>query len=89
MNKESVIYSGISIVATLVLTAVVGSFMGVFARGTEALTEDQIKKVLTETLVLDSGDTYGMALTDINGHLLVIDQRLNTMERALGALTTP
>ena len=87
--NNTVITSAVSIVGTLVLGAIVGSFIGVFERGSDALTEDQIKKVLKETLVtVIDGETktYGEALSGISTKLTIAETRLTAMEKALGAL---
>jgi hypothetical protein len=87
VDNKAIIASGVTLVATLLLTALVGSFVGVFERGSDALSEDQIKKVLKDALVTDSGDTYGAALVNINNKLIVVETKLTAMERALEALS--
>lgn len=88
MIDQKTIVSGI---VGAVIAAVVGlgvaSMAGVFQRGTDALTEDKIKEVLKEVMVLDNGQTYGQALSNINTTLAVTDQRLGAMEAALTILT--
>lgn len=59
----------ISIVATFLVTAVLATLLSTYQRGSQALTEDQIKDVLAETQVtVINGETktYGEALSIIN-----------------------
>jgi len=69
VDKKTLITTIASVTVTLLVTAIVGSLLGVFQRGSDALTEDQIKAVLKETQVtVIDGETktYGEALSLIN-----------------------
>ncbi len=59
----------ISNVLTAVVTAavlgVLGWAGGVFSAGSVAIDKEQIRTVLKEELTLDSGKTYGQALSEI------------------------
>lgn len=86
MDKKTIIASVITFAATAILGIIFGAVAGVFERGSEALTEDQIKKVLKEVLVTDRGDSYGKVLSDVSDRLLVVETKLTSMEKALTAL---
>jgi len=87
IDQKTVITSAVTFAVTAAFGLFIGSIAGVFERGSEALTEDKIKEVLMEIMVLDNGQTYGQALSSINTTLAVTEQRLGAMEAALIALT--
>ncbi len=89
MDNKTLIAVGASAIVTLLVTTIIGSLFGVFARGSEALTEDQIRAVLEEVMVTDNGDTYGQVLVSVNNRLLVVETKLTSMQRALEALSAP
>ena len=92
MTDQKTIISGITGAAIAAIVGLtVATFAGVFQRGSDALTEDQIKAVLKETLVTTiNGETktYGEALSLINGQVIVVQTRMDGMELALQALST-
>jgi hypothetical protein len=53
-------------VVTAAILGVLGWALGVFNAGSDALTEAEIKRVITETLVLDDGLTYAATLDSID-----------------------
>lgn len=87
MDRKTVIAIALSAIITLLATTVVGSLIGVFERGSDALTEDQIKAVLEEVLVTDEEKTYAQTLAEINVRLASIEANQNGMQRALDILT--
>lgn len=87
MDRKTIITVASSAAITLLATTVVGSFIGVFERGSDALTEDQIKAVLEEVLVTDEQKTYAQTLAEINLRLASIEANQTGMQRALDILT--
>ena len=87
MDRKTIITVASSAAITLLATTVVGSFIGVFERGSDALTEDQIKSVLEVYLVTDEGKTYAQTLAETNLRLTAIETNLTGMQRALDILT--
>ena len=82
MDKKTLITTAGTAVVTLLVTAIVGSFLGVFDRGQQALTEDQIKAVLEETqvTVIDGQTkTYGEALSLMNERQVRMDATLQAL----------
>jgi hypothetical protein len=87
-------------VLTAVVTAVVlgiGAFvMGVFEKGTDAISEDQIRAVIEEVMVTDAGKTYKARLAEVDIELAVVETRLgkatddiDDLEDMLGELVSP
>jgi hypothetical protein len=87
-------------VAVAVITAIVfgigAFFMGVFEKGTSAISEEQILVVLNKTLVTDSGKTYKARLAEINGELVetktrveLLKEEVKDLEDLLRDLTAP
>lgn len=89
MDKKTLIAVAAGAVVTLLVTTIIGSLLGVFARGSEALTEDQIKAVIKETLVTADNRSYGEVLVDLNNRSIVMETKMESMERALVALSAP
>jgi len=94
MDKKTLIATASATVVTLVVTMLVGYVAGVFERGSDALTEDQIEKVLERVLVTDAGKTYAATLSEVNGTLISIDTKVgiiqgdvDKLERALRELS--
>jgi len=86
-DKKTIIAVAGSAVVTLLATSVVAYFIGVFERGSEALTDDQIKKVIKEVMITDEEKTYAQTLVEINNRLTVIETNTVAMQRALDILT--
>ena len=82
MDKKTITAVAASAAVTLLATTVVGSFIGVFERGSDALTEDMIKNVLEEVLVTDEGMTYAQTLASINTRLTTIEANQTNMQKA-------
>lgn len=92
MDKKTIIAVAGSAIVTLLVTTIIGSLLGVFARGSDALTEDKIKAVLEETMVTTiNGETktYGEALSLINSKQITLEANQLSMQRALEALSAP
>lgn len=94
MDKKTLIATASATVVTLVVTMLVGYVAGVFERGSDALTEDQIEAVIKKVLVTDSGKTYAATLSEVNGTLISIDTKVgiiqgdvDKLERALRELS--
>jgi len=79
MDKKTLIATAAGALVTLAVGAAFGWFTGVFERGTDALTEDQIRKVLVEeNVAIINGETmtYGEALSKISTEQAVMKQAL-------------
>jgi hypothetical protein len=80
----------ISNVVTAVVTAVVlgilGFFAGVFEKGAEAISEDQIEAVLKRVMITDAGKTYAETLVEVNGTLIAIDTKVSIIQKDVGSL---
>ena len=63
-------------VATAAVLAALGWAGGVFEKGASAISEDQIKEVIKETLITDAGRTYAATLVDINTRLATISTQI-------------
>lgn len=81
MDKKTITAIAGSAAITLLATTIVASFIGVFERGSDALTEDTIKAVLKEALMTDEGKTYAQTLVAINTRLTAIETNLDNMEK--------
>jgi len=79
MDKKTLIAVAASAVVTLLATTTVGWVLGVFQRGSTALTEDQIKAVMEDVMVLDDGDSYGKALSEIRTEQAVMKSTLEAL----------
>jgi len=90
VDKKTITAIAMSAAVTFLVSAFIGYFMGVFERGSDALTEDQIKSVLAVVLVTDEGKTYAQTLVSINTRLTTIEANqinmMKTDERTLAAL---
>lgn len=86
MDKKTITAMAVSAAVTLLVSAFIGYFIGVFERGSDALSEDQIKAVLAVALVTDEGKTYAQVLAETNNRLIAIETRLTGMETALNIL---
>ena len=82
-----------TVVITAAVMGVLGSMLGVFEAGTEALDKAQIRAVIEEVMVRENGDTYGSSLVSIDGTLIAINTNITAiqkdidkLERTLGAL---
>jgi hypothetical protein len=89
--KDKIIFGIVGALATSIVGLAVAWGAGVFKAGTNALTEDQIKSVLQETLVTTiNGETktYGEALSLLSTNQTIMKTKLGSMEKALAALST-
>jgi len=82
MDKKTITAVAISAAVTLLVSVFLGYFIGVFERGSDALSEDQIKKVLAVVLVTDEGKTYAQTLSSINTRLTAIETNQGHMQKA-------
>lgn len=65
MDRKAIITAAVSVVVTLVLTAIVGSMFGVFERGAQAMDEDAIVAVLDKTLKTPAGISHAQAISSM------------------------
>jgi len=66
MDQKTLISNVVTAVVTAVVLGTFGWASGVFSAGQDALTEQQIKDVIKQVLILDSGDTYAATLDSID-----------------------
>lgn len=81
MKLEGMAGNVITAVVTAVVLGVGGTMLGVFEKGSEAISKDQIRDVLKEEMQTDAGVTYGAALSQIG-----LD--INTVSTQVGILQT-
>ena len=87
MDKKTITAVAGGAAVTLLVSAFLGYFIGVFERGSDALNEDQIKAVVKEVLITDEEKTYAQTLVEINLRLMAIETSLEGQQRALDILT--
>ena len=66
MDKKVLTSNVVTAVVTAGVLGVLGWASGVFSAGQNALTEQQIRDVIKQVMILDSGDTYAAALNSID-----------------------
>ena len=86
MDQKALTSNVVTAVVTAGVIGVLGWATGVFSAGQDALTEQQIKDVIAQVLVLDSGDTYKATLTSINIHLGSIDTSIGAIKEDIDDL---
>lgn len=86
MDKKTITAVAGSAAVTLLVSAFLGYFIGVFERGTDALTNDQIKAVVKEALITDEEKTYAQTLVEINNRLTTMEANQTSMQSALSIL---
>ncbi len=86
MDKKTITAVAMSAAVTLLVSVFLGYFIGVFERGSDALSEDLITAVLEKELVTDEGKTYAQTLTEINNRLISIEANQENMVKALDIL---
>jgi hypothetical protein len=93
--KKEVTTNVVTAVATAVVLGAGGWFLGVFEKGTEAANKEAIRQVLDEVMQLDSGKTYGQALSEIGLNINTISTQVvelkddvNDLERAVLTLAS-
>jgi len=79
MDQKALISNVITAVVTAGILGVLASAGGVFSAGSDALDEAQIKSVIEEVLIRDTGATYAASLASI-------DISLATINTSLGAI---
>lgn len=87
MDKKTITAVAMSAAVTLLVSAFLAYFIGVFERGSEAISEDQIKAVVKEVLITDEEKTYAQTLSEINDRLTAIETSQGYMQRSLELLT--
>ena len=87
MDKKTITAVAMSAAVTLLVSAFLAYFIGVFERGSEAISEDQIKAVVKEVLITDEEKTYAQTLSEINDRLIAIETSQGYMQRSLELLT--
>jgi len=66
MDQKALTSNIVTAVVTASVLGILGWASGVFSAGQDALTEQQIKDVIKQVLILDSGDTYAATLDSID-----------------------
>ena len=67
-------------VITAALLGLGGWMFGVFERGSDAATKDLVRGVLQETMVTDSGVTYGAALAQIGLDVNTVSTQVEVLQ---------
>lgn len=86
MDQKVIINNVLTAVVTAAVLGVLGFFMGVFEKGAEAISEDQIEAVLKKVLVTDTGDSYGHALSTLATNDAVILSEIGNLKTDVGDL---
>jgi len=86
VDKKTITAVAMSAAVTLLVSAFLAYFIGVFERGSEAISEDQIKAVVKEVLITDEEKTYAQTLVEINNRLTTIEADQASMKKALDIL---
>lgn len=73
---KALINNVLTAVVTAAILGVLGWAMGVFERGTDAISEDQIIAVVEAIMVTDAGKTYKARLAEVDIELAVVETRL-------------
>jgi hypothetical protein len=73
-------------VATAAVLGVLGFFMGVFEKGVEANNKEQIRDVLKEVMVTDSGKSYGAALSEMNDVMIEVKTTVDIIQQDVSDL---
>jgi len=81
MDTKGIIEKVTVSVVTAAVLGIGAFFMGVFERGTDALTEDQIIEVLDKTLVTASGKTLKARIAEVDGQLVALETRADILEK--------
>lgn len=76
MDKKTILSVAAGAAITALVTWFVVAQLSTFDRGAAALTEDQIREVVTGMLMTPGGETYGKTLQDINLSLGTINTKL-------------
>ena len=80
METKALVASVITALVTAIALGILGFFMGVFERGTKAMSEDQIEAVIERVLVTDTGATHAAALSRVNGTLIEINTKVGIIQ---------
>lgn len=73
---KALINNVLTAVVTAAILGVLGWAMGVFERGSDAISEDQIIAVVEAIMVTDAGKTYKARLAEVDIELAVVETRL-------------
>ena len=87
MDIKTLVATASGAAVTLVVGLIIGGLLGVFNAGSDALTEEQIKKVMSEILVTPQGNSFGAEIDEINRRLTVMETTLGSHTRTLEILT--
>lgn len=79
-HQEAMIATVLSVTVTLIVTMAVGWFVGVFSRGQDAASEDQIRAVVKEMMVTDDEQSYAAALETIDDAVVRINTKVEGIE---------
>jgi hypothetical protein len=93
MDQKALISNVVTAVVTAGVLGVIGWAMGVFSAGSDALNEAQIKAVVEEVLIRDTGATYAASLASIdvsigqiNTSIGAIKEDIDDLEDSVGIL---
>lgn len=83
MDTKAIVSNVLTAVLTTAVLGVGAYVMGVFEKGAEAITEDQIIAVIDETLVTASGKTLKARIAEVDQQLAVLETRADILEKNL------
>ena len=79
-HRRTIITAGIAAAATLVVTIGLGYLFTTFGAGLDAADEAQIREVVGEMLVTDSGKTHAQVLVEVNLTLRELVTKVDRIE---------
>ena len=80
VDRKAITEKVVTALATALVLGIVGYFAGIFEKGQSAINKEEIKAVLEEVLVTDSGKTYAATLAEVNGTLISIDTKVGIIQ---------
>ena len=85
INKE-LVNNVLTAVVTAAVLGALGFFMGVFEKGADAISADQIEAVIEQVMVLDSGKTYKARMSELNIEMATAEARVEIIRNDLDDL---
>ncbi len=86
MDQKALTSNVVTAVVTAVILGVLGWAMGIFSAGADALDEKQIKEVIAQVLIRDTGATYAASLASIDISLASITTSIGAIKEDIDDL---
>jgi poly-gamma-glutamate capsule biosynthesis protein CapA/YwtB (metallophosphatase superfamily) len=83
MDTKSIISNVLTAVLTTAVLGIGAYVMGVFEKGSEAISEDQIIRVIDATLVTASGKKLRARIAEVDQQLVALETRADRLEKDL------